>query len=185
MSLLDSICPEDKPIQQQQESKQWAALGREDWVVTTGIEETKRVLRLQPLPTTWGSPDLALLSPGSWTSSNPPNIPYLEPRRESSCPPFEAQSFDEEVCLPSPCAPQISLRGRQYICTDLIWGAAMYRRKGRRRSRSSTPTISPGGRCGCRSSSEMPQLCSPTAASPPSHALVNYGNPGSRAFWEM
>lgn len=140
---------------------------------------------LQPLPTTWGSPDLALFSPGSSTPSDPPNIPYLETRREFSCPPFEAQSFDEDVCLPSPRAPQISLRGRQYICTDLIWGAAMYRRKGRRRSRSRTPTISPEGRCGCRSRSELPQLCSPTAASPPRHALVNYENPGSRAFWEM
>ena len=28
-------------------------------------------------------------------------------------------------------------------------------------------------------------LRSPTAASPPRHALVNYDSPGSRAFWEM
>lgn len=174
------ICPEEKPVQQRQE--QAVGCRCHDW----HRGNKAGCSGLQPLPTTWGSLDLALLSLGSWTSSDPPNIPYLEPRRESPVLLKLRASMRMHVSpRPTPRLPQSSLRGRQYICTDLIWGAAMYKRKGRRRRGSRTQSISPGSRCGCRSSSVTPQLCSPTAASPPRHASVNCDSPGSRAFWEM
>lgn len=65
-----------------------------------------------------------------------------------------------------PPPPKIRKK-RHYICTDLIWGAAMKRRRGRRRSRSRTPII-------LQQHSKVPQRCSPTVVSPPCRALVVY-----------
>lgn len=85
------------------------------------------------------------------------------------------------VSLPPPTRIR---KRRQYICTDLIWGAAIYRRKGRRRSnsRSRSSTISAGcsgTRTGCPSGDrrlwflflDTPQF--------------KLRQPGEQSFWEM
>lgn len=60
------------------------------------------------------------------------------------------------------------LKERRYICTDLIWGAAMYRRKRRKRSR--TPIILRGGSCDPAAPEEdAPKVLTETAASSARH----------------
>lgn len=135
-----------------------------------------------PLFTAWalGSP------PGiqdSWTS--PPTHRTLGPAILEPPPP--QRRFPRKlwwgfyVSLPPPTRIR---KRRQYICTDLIWGAAIYRRKGRRRSnsRSRSSTISAGcsgTRTGCPSSArrlwflflDTPQF--------------KLRQPGEQTFWEM
>lgn len=93
------------------------------------------------------------------------------------------ESFGGDSMFPSRPATRI-LKRRQYICTDLIWGAAIYIRKGRRRSNSGnmSSTISAG--------------CSSTRAGCPSGARrlwllfldtpqFKLRQPGEQTFWEM
>lgn len=85
-----------------------------------------------------GPPVTNQTPPGRLHGSSPGSFPF---------PSFNEQSF---VRINAP-HPRL-LKRRQYIYTDLIWGAAMYRRRGRRRSRSRTPIILRGSGEGRRSS---------------------------------